>query len=35
VIPDEPRLPGRTTPTWDMELLVPAASVFTLVQLPG
>jgi hypothetical protein len=31
----EPRLPGRTTPTWDMELLVSAASVFTLVQLPG
>ena len=33
--PSEPRLPGRTTPTWDMELLVSAASVFTLVQLPG
>lgn len=33
--PPEPRLPGRTTPTWDMELLVSAASVFTLVQLPG
>jgi hypothetical protein len=31
----EPRLPGRTTPTWDMELLVSAASVFTLVQAPG
>lgn len=33
--PPEPRLPGRTTPTWDMELLVSAASVFTLVQAPG
>jgi hypothetical protein len=30
-----PRLPTRTTPTWDQELLVSAASVFTLVQLPG
>jgi hypothetical protein len=35
VTDDQPRLPGRTTPTWDMELLVSAASVFTLVQLPG
>jgi hypothetical protein len=35
VTQDETRLPGRTTPTWDMELLVSAASVFTLVQLPG
>ncbi|MGH8030737.1 MAG: hypothetical protein ACREO3_12480 [Arenimonas sp.] len=33
--PAELRLPGRTTPTWDMELLVSAASVFALVQLPG
>ena len=33
--PPEPRLPGRTTPTWETELLVSAASVFTLVQLPG
>jgi hypothetical protein len=33
--PPEPRLPGRTTPTWDMELLVSAASVFALVQLPA
>jgi hypothetical protein len=31
----ETHLPQRTTPTWDMELLVSAASVFTLVQMPG
>jgi hypothetical protein len=31
----ETALPKRTTPTWDMELLVSAASVFTLVQVPG
>ena len=30
-----PRLPSRTTPTWETELLVSAASVFTLVQTPG
>ncbi len=28
-------LPRRTTPTWDMELLVSAASVFALFQLAG
>lgn len=33
--PPRLRLPGRTTPTWDMELLVSAASVFALLQLPG
>ena len=33
--PTDPRLPGRTTPTWDMELLVSGASVFALLQVPG
>lgn len=28
-------LPRRTTPTWDMELLVSAASVFAMFQLAG
>jgi hypothetical protein len=31
----ESKLPGRTTPTWEMELLVSGASVFALLQLPG
>ena len=29
------KLSGRTTPTWEMELLVSGASVFALLQLPG
>jgi hypothetical protein len=33
--PDADALPRRTTPTWDMELLVSAASVFALFQLAG
>ncbi|TNJ34420.1 hypothetical protein [Arenimonas terrae] len=28
-------LPGRTTPTWEMELLVSGATVFGLMQLPA
>ncbi len=28
-------MPYRTSPTWEVELLISAASVFTLVQLPG
>lgn len=32
---DGPRLPARTTPTWEIELLISAASVFALLQLPG
>lgn len=30
-----PRLPGRTTPTWEMELLLSGATVFTLWQVVG
>ena len=30
-----PRLPGRTTPTWEMELLLSGATVFTLWQVAG
>ncbi len=29
------RLPPRTTPTWEMELLISGATVFALFQLPG
>jgi hypothetical protein len=29
------KLPGRTTPTWEMELLVSGVTVFALLQLPG
>lgn len=29
------RVPGRTTPTWEMELLVSGATVFGLMQLPA
>jgi hypothetical protein len=34
---DSPKshLPGRTTPTWEMELLVSGATVFGLMQLPA
>ncbi len=28
-------LPGRTTPTWEMELLISGATVFSLLQAPG
>jgi len=28
-------VPGRTTPTWEMELLVSGVTVFALLQLPG
>ncbi|KFN49809.1 hypothetical protein [Arenimonas composti] len=32
---DDPRqLPKRTTPTWEMELLISGATVFSLLQLP-
>ena len=30
---DPQQLPRRTTPTWDMELLLSGATVFALVQL--
>jgi hypothetical protein len=29
------RLPRRTTPTWEVELLIAGATVFALLQLPG
>lgn len=29
------KLPKKTTPTWEMELLISGASVFALMQLPG
>jgi hypothetical protein len=31
----DPALPQRTTPTWEMELLVSGATVFGLMQLPA
>ncbi len=33
--PGTPTLPARTTPTWEMELLVSGATVFGLMQLPA
>lgn len=33
--PETIRMPGRTTPTWEMELLVSGATVFGLLQLPA
>jgi hypothetical protein len=33
-LPDLSRLSARTTPTWEMELLVSGATVFGLLQLP-
>lgn len=33
-LPEE-RMPGATTPTWEIELLVSGAVVFSLLQLPG
>ena len=33
--PDRESLPARTTPTWEMELLISGATVFGLLQLPG
>ena len=32
---DPQQLPKRTTPTWDMELLISGATVFGLLQLPA
>ena len=29
------RIPSRTTPTWELELLISGATVFGLLQLPG
>lgn len=31
----ETTMPARTTPTWEMELLISGATVFGLMQLPG
>ena len=31
----EPALPKRTTPTWEVELLISGVAVFAMVQLPG
>ena len=28
-------LPRRTTPTWELELLISGATIFGLLQLPG
>lgn len=33
--PGRDPLPGRTTPTWEMELLISGATVFSLLQAPG
>ncbi len=33
--PIENQIPARTTPTWDMELLISGATVFGLMQLPA
>lgn len=33
--PGRDPLPGRTTPTWEMELLISGATVFSLLQIPG
>ncbi len=33
--PGRDPLPGRTTPTWEMELLISGATVFSLLQMPG
>lgn len=33
--PGRDLLPGRTTPTWEMELLISGATVFSLLQMPG
>lgn len=32
---DTDRLPRRTTPTWEVELLISGAAVFAMLQLPG
>lgn len=35
-IPDSaPPLPARTTPTWEVELLISGVAVFAMLQLPG
>lgn len=33
--PGRDPLPGRTTPTWEIELLISGATVFSLLQMPG
>lgn len=33
--PGRDPLPGRTTPTWEMELLISGATVFSLLQMPS
>ena len=33
---DDPHaLPRRTTPTWEVELLISGVAVFAMLQLPG